>query len=377
MCLMIHLSAAAQLKPKEADSADDRWVERIVAFFNDEASHEGILDKDRLIQRTLRTFQLTPQQISRFDQLDIDQIMLVNMRAMLQSQNGYFTFLRYREIDKQRTALFRFSSDAGLNYVEWFLETTADGEALASDYNSFSTGELASEALRRMWTPLVADMDPQLKKHMGKNNRELAEHYDKVTGIRQAFLKGDYEGAQRLYDELPRSLQENKLTMLLVMNGRFQSGDEQGYLDMLERFAKAYPDASNLEIMYIDLYFLREQYDKALEATNALDRRVGGDAYLELYRANIAYMQDDYEKAKRLIDRGLAFDSSIEDLYWVGLEHALSEKDWPRVSALLTGVERTGVELLDLTQVEGYEGYVASEAYQRWLAAREQAGPGE
>jgi tetratricopeptide (TPR) repeat protein len=372
-CVVVSKPVFGQLKPVEVNPADEQWVERFIAFMNTGESLEDLLNERRLIRTALRPFQLTPQQLSEFDGVAIDKIMLNTMQQMVAAQSGSFTFLRYRKIDGHRTALFRITSDAGLNYVEWYLETTPDGDSLAWDYNSFSTGELASEALRRMWTPLVAELAPDIKKHMGRRNRELAEHFDEVTGIREAFSEQDFEKALRLYNKLPKSLQENKLTMLLVMTALYQSGDEKGYAEMLDRFAKAHPDASNLELVYLDYYFLREQYGEVLKAVDSLDRRVDGDIYLDLYRANVAYRKGDYEKASRLIDRGLATDRWMEDFYWTAIEHAMMEEDWPRVSKMLSGVESIGIELLDLTEAEGYEGYVATDEYKRWLATRKPA----
>lgn len=376
-CTGLSMPASAQLKPVDAVPADEQWVNRFIAYMNTGESHKDLLHERRLVGTALRPFQLDAQQLRQFNRGGLDRIMLESMRQMLTTQNGGFTFLRFRTIDGTRTALFRLTSDSGMNYVEWFLETMPDGKTLSWDYNSFATGELASESLRRMWTPMVAKLDPEIKKHMGKTNRDLAEHFDDVTGIRHAFLAQDYEKAITLFNKLPKSLQENKLTMLLVSNVYYHSGDEEAYAEMLERFAEAHPDASNLELVYLDYYFVNERFDDVLRMVESLDRRVGTDIYLNVYRANVAYQKGDYAKACRLIDAGLAEDRRMEDFYWSSIEHALAEEDWPRVSQMLTGVESIGVELVDLTQAQGYEGYVASEEFKLWQAVRKPVVPDE
>lgn len=373
VCVGWTVSASAQPEPIEPSPAQEQWVDRFIDFINAERSHEDLLNEQRLVRTALRPFQLKPNQLREFDRSGVARIMLGTMRQMVTDQNGNLTFLRFRDIDGQRIAMFRFISDSGINYIEWYLEETPDGKVLTWDYHSFSTGERASEILRRMWTPAVADMDPEIKKHMGKDNRELAEHLDDIIGIQQAFLQGDLAKAVDLYNKLPESLQINKQTMMLVMNARFQAGDMDGYAAMLERFAEAYPNAANLEIAYIDYHFINEQYDEVLKMVESLDRRVGGDIYLNVYRANVAYHRGDYAKACELIDEGLDEDRWLEDLYWSGVEFAMSQNDWPRVSKMLTGLEAIGVELLDLTELDYYADYVTTDEYERWQAARNPA----
>ena len=78
---------------------------------------------------------------------------------------------------------------------------------------------------------------------------------------------------------------------------------EDVYTKAVDDYRGAHPKAANLELMLIDYYFFKEEFQKVLEVVDKLDQRVGGDPYLNLYRANSHFMRDEPGKAKKYHDK--------------------------------------------------------------------------
>lgn len=277
------------------------------------------------------------------------------------------TYLRMREKDGQRFAIFHLRSDNGLTYYEWYLDKYPGDVVKAWDCEVYVSGERMSQTLRRLWTPAVASLDEEVRKHMGKRNRELAANMPKMTQLRQAYITQDYEQAIKLFESMPKSVQEERTMMSLVMTAYLNLGDDDRYHKLLEHYNELYGDSSSRELMMIDLCILREEYDKAIQMVDDLDQRVGGDHYLDVFRSNIVHMKGDYKKAKAFADRCIQNDPSIEDVYWTAIEQAIIEEDWKRISVMFDGLIAIDVEINDLTDLEYFAGYVKSGEYAAWL----------
>lgn len=370
-------SASAQgLKPDAhlPSEAEQRWIDAYVAFMQTGQYRKPLIDERRFVRVTLEPFRLEGDQFKQFDQANVGRLILQSMQQATLATGDTVAFLRMRSDQGRRTALFRVSGSDGLNYLEWYVDTRANDEVIASDCMAYTTGELLSESLRRMWLPAVAEVDPQVKKHMGRRNRELAEHLTSIQSIQGLVAAGQYEQAIRLYESLPDSVQEERLAMIGIVNAYFESADEAAYLELLDRYVALHGTAKNFELMMIDVYLFREQYDKSIEMVDGLDQRVGGDPYLDLFRSNLWHMAGDYPKAKGLLDRAIRNDPATLDYYWTAIDQALAQEDWGRVTQMLDGLQAQGQALLDLREVEGYEGYVASQAYRDWVARQGEQG---
>lgn len=371
-CVLVLIVGAAQGQAIVPTEAEQRWIDQMLTYYDDGEHREPLLDDRHLSRVALKPYGLKQSMMNQFEQIDFGWAMLDSMRNAMTDESD-ITFLRIRQVEGQRKALFRVTDITGLAYIEWFLKQTDDGKVIAWDADSYTAGERFSQSLRRLWIRAVIEFEPEYAKHMGERNRTLVDHFHEITTLREMKDAGEYERAIEIYEAMPDTLKDENICMIHAMTCYSMLERNDDYVALLERYNKLHSGASNQELMAIDLFLLRKKYEKTLQLIDGLDRRVGGDPYLELFRSTVAYEQGDYQKANRLIDQGLAKDARMEDFYWVGLEYAMAEEDWPRVSKMLNGVESIGIELLDLAEVEGYEGYVVTEEYQRWLATRKPA----
>lgn len=360
-------SASAQADPSEPTQAEQRWIDAFYEFVETGEPGDGLIHEKRLVRESLRPFQLDAKQLQSFDSIAIGDRLLQGMWENM-SESTWVTFIRMRDLEDGRVAQFRFHGDDGLSYIEWYMQPKPDGEVWAWDANVYVTGERFTETLRRLWLPAVAQLDEQVRKHMGKRNRELADHIMQINTMRIAANSGDHAKAIQIYEGFPQSVQEERVCIIYVMNSYYESGNEESYKALLEKFLQLHGEASNRELMLVDVYIYREQYDLAMQMVDDLDKRVGGDVFLESFRGSVAYLSGDYKKAKLFYDRGIQRDPSVEDFYWESIDYAMAEEDWERIGKMLDAVQEQGVELYRLSDVEGYEAFVASDEYPRWLA---------
>lgn len=376
LLLAVPLSSAALAQenvPTEVEATPEEmiWVDAFLKAFVDGKPDGDLIDQHRLIRTALKPFQLTPDQFKTFDNAPVGQQLV---QGILNNAIGesVFTFLRVRELNGQRLALFHLRAEDGLTYYEWYLDADAAGKVRAWDCEAYVSGERMSQTLRRMWIPVVAEIDEQVRKHMGKANREFASNFQKIMQIRNAYASQEHEQAIKLYESLPQSVQDERTVMSVIMTSYLNAGDEDRHQKLLERYNALYSAASNRELMMIDLCIYREDYGEAMKMVDGLDRRVGGDPYLDVMRSNIVYLGGDYAKAKTFSDRGIENDPGIEDFYWGSIEQAIAEEDWPRISDMFDGLILIGVEINDLHNVDYFSGYVKSGAYDAWLKKQAQ-----
>lgn len=366
-CQFLPALASAQLLPDSGSPAEERWVQRFMKAYESGRMVEGVFDEQRFKAQALKTYQLNAKQQAHFDDFNIGKQLIERLHAE-KSEFTYLRFLRARSSGGMRKAIFRFTGPTGLSYLEFFLTTQADGEVIAWDCEPYVSGERLSLTLRRLWAPTVAQLDPMFKKHMGKRAKLLAENLLTVGKLSEAKRKGEYENGIRIYNTLPPLVQEELACMLSVMQCYLQLERYEDFDAINEKYKQLHGSATNQELLSLDAYFMAGRYEDAMQVVDALDVRVGGDPYLNMARANLIYMQDDYAKAQRLYDACLAWDPTMGDFYVGSIDIALVEEDWPRVTQMLFGLAQQGIELGDLEADEAYEGYVQTDEYKKWKA---------
>ena len=89
----------------------------------------------------------------------------------------------------------------------------------------------------------------------------------------------------------------------------------------------------------IDGFFLRKQYDKAIEAIHRLKKRVGQDPYLDHLHANMLIEQKQYADAKQIIAKVIAAEPDLQDAYWSSVTIYLGEKNFAKVAEQLQNLK--------------------------------------
>jgi tetratricopeptide (TPR) repeat protein len=243
----------------------------------------------------------------------------------------------------------------GLNYVEMELGRFPGG-VQAVDATYYLTGERLSRTLARLMGRAQSAMDDgDLKDGMAMQRISMLQR------------QGDTEGALALIKELPPALRADKSIMLLEI-GLDPGTDDTRYLAAIERFENAFPNDPALDLVSIDGFFMRKQFDRLLAAIDRLDERVK-DPYLDVMRA-LAYLGDDkLDKALVHVDRAIEREPTLEDAWDAKSTICLTKKDFACAFAAITVlVERFELPITDevVGDLEHGPELLASEEYKAW-----------
>jgi len=278
-------------------------------------------------------------------------------------------YLGLREASGSFHPIVRLVSAAGLNYVELELGRFPEG-VFAVDATYYLTGELLSRTLARLMGSAQSALD----------DGDLGDGRTMMR-ISELQRSGDAAGALALIRELPPALRQDKSLMLLEI-GLDPGDDEARYLAAIERFERAFPGDPALDLVSVDGFFMRKQYDRLHTALDRLDQRVK-DPYLDVMRALAHFdasaspdatgrdpkaLDEAHVSVKRAIER----EPDMQDAWDTQSTICLARKDHAcAVAALKVLAERFALPIDDATVLglEGGADLVASDPWKTWRAS--------
>ena len=265
----------------------------------------------------------------------------------------------------------------GMNYWDVLLGRDARGRVQGVDYVDYTSGDSLSESQRRLFQQLMPNLIS------GKVNRaQAAQEMQNVQELKELitlFHQGKFQEFLDRYDRLNPTIKTQRSIMhfrVMAANdvavGLMTEGKPTGgiYAKAVDEYRINHPDAWNLELLLIDYHFLKNEYAKALNVIDALDKRIGGDPYLDLFRGNAHYSMDDHETARRFLVKVEQAYSWDQDVYDTLLEIALDAKEFKEVTRILIAKEtHTNYEWdPDFNGIERFDAYRASPELAKWKA---------
>ena len=220
------------------------------------------------------------------------------------ANGGSCDLLRYVDVEGHKRARVRLvhANFSGVNYIDFVLGRNAAGQIIAQDMYIFYSGELLSQTVRRAAVQLAAHDNRSILEKLKGSEPEFLKHTDDIQHIAQALQSGDTAGAAQIYNSLPESLKQDKSLQLIHIRIAEKQSETQ-YSQALSDFRAAFPNDPASDLLAIDFYVLRKEYDKSLQAIDNLDRAVGGDPYLDTMRAFIYIIEKQYGPARQAAEK--------------------------------------------------------------------------
>jgi hypothetical protein len=206
------------------------------------------------------------------------------INSRLSEENGSFELLRHYEKDNVQHLLYRLYGSQGLNYQDFEL-IKVDGEVYIADVFVYVSGENLSKSLADGY---------------GQVNVKL-EDFHALSRIQKLLSEQRYEDAKNAYDNLPANL-KNRKTVQIVYLAVCAGLDKQAYAEALNAFETKYRDEPFMELSLLDGYFLREEFNKALDVVDKLDSMLGRDPFLDYFRYNIYTKMNKRPEALQAIE---------------------------------------------------------------------------
>jgi tetratricopeptide (TPR) repeat protein len=264
------------------------------------------------------------------------------------------------------SVLFRLlSSNGALNYHDWLLGRSKTGAVTATDCHIFLAGELYSDNLRRSFLPLAHKSAGASVENLSGPEKDFVAHFDKFALMGRYAQERNWRQALKTYKELPASVQASKPAMNIRLLAA-QAVSSAEYLATIDDFRKHYPNDAMIDLISIDGYILRKDYDRALEAIDRVDKSLGGDPYLKVLRGNILLRQHKLDAARDLVQKALNEDPNLLRAYYAMIEISLDQRDYAETVKWLKKAESLGVTFGDLTRVRSFDQFVRSPEYKAW-----------
>ncbi len=241
---------------------------------------------------------------------------------------GYYNLINYYTIDNQYYLVYRLYNDGSINYHEYLL-VKENNKFRIVDIFVFFTGEYFSKTLYNIF-------HETLEGYMGAGEMTTEQQSD-IFGLKlmQIHIKnGDYQYGLNQYYRLSEKKRVTKQLMLYRILITQNLTNEE-YSLALHDYKKLFPDDPSLYLLSIDGFIIQERYSEALLSIDTLNTIIGGDDFLDFYRANIYYMNGDLQNAElkyaSLINNYPDFYMGYENLLYLYVEQ---EKNGQAVSVL-------------------------------------------
>jgi hypothetical protein len=261
-------------------------------------------------------------------------------------------FLRVHKRDGKQTLLYRALVHELLNYVEFYSGKSPDGRAKINNIYVYMNGQTIVDTLSQM---LAVAMDDN------SIVTALVDIGDKVTTDPATALKE--------LSALPKKTQRSKPIQLLKIQAA--SGvDDATYDSTIAEFEALYPADPSLDLVSIDGFIVRKNYEAALKVVDRLDASIGGDPHLDTIRVSLLIEEGrDLERAIELAEKGLKDNPESEDAHYLMLGAYVANQDFGGTVAVMTLMgERFGVVFEEAGLNPSDPNYTALKASPEWQA---------
>lgn len=150
--------------------------------------------------------------------------------------------------------------------------------------------------------------------------------------------------------------------------------EDPAYVDLLTAFERDFPDDPSMLLLVIDGHVMRKDVHALIAAIDRLERKLGGDPYLDLHRAG-AYTLDptpanlsEGELLARAVTTKLP---ELQDGWWTLATIQLMRGDHAGVVPTLDELKRRFAIVFDRDAMAAeaiYAGFLASPEFTAWWA---------
>lgn len=303
--------------------------------------------------------------------LESREALIRQMHGEVQN-GGDYKFMGIKESKDPKTLLFRYiTSDNGLNYHEMRVQRRADGDFATLDIFVYVDGAWLSDTARNSFAQVKESV------RLAQTPNPTPDELEKIRGEEQAvkFIEvglTDPARALDIYHGLPEEIRKRRLHMVIRMQCAMKLEDELEYFRTLEDFEAAFPNDPAKEILLLDVFLYRKQFDEMLAGLDDLQELLGiEDAYLHVLRGVAHRLKGDEAKARTVYAKAARLEPGLKAAHIAQLDLALVNKDFDRATQALLDLEsRCGVDVDELVDGDAFGDFRDSPAYEKWQTAR-------
>jgi hypothetical protein len=262
--------------------------------------------------------------------------------------------------------------DGGLNYLDFILQKDKAGTVRIIDWHDYAKGQIYTDSLRQALVLILPDEKTLIEKLLGKDkvNRKAAKEFAALS-----LLSKQQKYAEWLekYNGVSEKIKYNRLTLVTRVLMTSAIGDKDQYRLALRDVHKYLGDDPTLSLLLLDHYFYEGNFKAAHRALDRLDEYTGGDAAIDVLKANISLTEKNYPESIRYAQGALEQDAGYEGAYWTLLDASVNAKQYQTSVEAIKQLERHFGYAFNpekLAKTKGYEGFAGSAAFAKWRDTR-------
>ncbi len=278
------------------------------------------------------------------------------------SKGGSYEYLNAYFNEDKGEVLFRLLTPQAINYHKIEIQFI-DNEPRITDIYVFQAGEKLSESIGRLYSSFSSYMDKPENSATGEWNSYL--ELDKINNL---VSEGKYKKAHKSLSNLPEEMRSERIFQIIDVQIASQL-DKKTFDAAFNNYIAHFPESPGKYLIPLDGLMLHNEYIQALDCIDNLDNNIKTDPLLDLLRANIYYLLNDYESAivrlSSLIDRKPEFENGYFSLLSIYME----QKKYSEATYLLDNIINTFHYYKEDFQalLTEYPDFLNSIEYKNWI----------
>jgi hypothetical protein len=349
------------------------FVEAVVK--GDERAFNQLVDWDTLLERGMTGATVDDSKRTGFEVGA--KFSLVGPSSLARSlhksaQGGSVRVLRVETVGSECRALIRLlPGTGGVNYQTLHIARDKHGAPRVVDIYVFFQGELISDGIRRGYLSMANGSKP--KDGEPAPGDERAKHNAELTKMGENLRAGKFAEVIDVFDSLPESLRQDKSVQLMRLQTamRFHAGI---FAQAMEEFRTLFPNDPCVDMLAVDYHTVKREFPQALDCLARLEKSVGPDPFLHVWRSRLWRAAGDLEQAHLEAEKAVQAEADLRDGYVELLELSLAQHDFTETERMLKLLTlQFQMRFKDLTTVPAFAEFVKSPEYEHWKAGQAKA----
>lgn len=323
----------------------------------DGAEIDERVDRDLLFARSFAKRRISDSAATSFKR-GFGGVGTVLCRQLGAQANVAARYLRLHTVDGTPRPLVRLIIDGAVNYHELELDKRG-GTVRVADITNYMAGERLSDTVGTMLDLLLDSGGGEAKTTMETMKR-----------VNQHRLANEWKEAHAAFETLPAAFRGTKPLRLLEVQLTAEI-DDASYLAAMDGFTKAFPNDPALVLIQIDRSLLRKEYAETLRFIDLLDKRVGGDPYLDVLRADALGAQGKLPEALEAATRASQAAPDLVASWWALLSQQTANQRYADTLPTLEVLRDKFAQDVSAATLGGDERFgalVASPEFTAWAA---------
>lgn len=354
-----------QLVMKLCAAIKDRDAEFVTNHFD----HKSLMDS------VFNTPQLSNLDATSKVRANFEAKILAAPGGVISNSMGQpIEFLRLCDVQGQTQAVSRIISNGRVNYYGFIPKKQSDGSIKIVDIYDFSSGELISTTFQNITIPFIADAtNTPLEKlyPSGRDTVNIGPYMNKLQEMVNTLRQGgDLQKGVGIFKALPASIQNDRTVLQVytqlgkaIINS---SMDSSVHEDAMLRFERYHSEHPGFFLLGIEYYLLKKDMANYYSSIDSLDRTVGGDPYLDFYRATGLAKEGKVQAALSKFDSVIAKFPDTQQTYWNAFQTAMAAKQFQKSADYLTVLTTRFNLVMDLDGKSYYSEFIKSEPGSAW-----------